>query len=108
MAIAVMDAETVVPILMRWAKRRPTVTARFYTFQSCKQVGHGRDLPRSPCSMIALERFSSSFSLALGCKLLSFTAADISAGQVYELLDILTGLASFEGRVLRPTIVSYS
>jgi transposase len=29
-------------------------------------------------------------------------------GQVYELLDILTGLASFEGRVLRPTIVSYS
>jgi hypothetical protein len=29
-------------------------------------------------------------------------------GQVYELLDILTGFASFEGRVLRPTIVSYS
>jgi hypothetical protein len=29
-------------------------------------------------------------------------------GQVYELLDILTGLASFEGRVLKPTIVSYS
>jgi hypothetical protein len=32
----------------------------------------------------------------------------VAAGQVYELLDILTGLASFEGRVLRPTIVSYS
>jgi diketogulonate reductase-like aldo/keto reductase len=31
-----------------------------------------------------------------------------ACGQVYELLDILTGLASFEGRVLRPTIVSYS
>ena len=34
--------------------------------------------------------------------------AKANGGQVYELLDILTGLASFEGRVLRPTIVSYS
>ena len=34
--------------------------------------------------------------------------AGLKQGQVYELLDILTGLASFEGRVLRPTIVSYS
>lgn len=36
------------------------------------------------------------------------TAKRRTMGQVYELLDILTGLASFEGRVLRPTIVSYS
>jgi CRP-like cAMP-binding protein len=32
----------------------------------------------------------------------------VVAGQVRELLDILTGLASFEGRASRLTIVSYS
>jgi hypothetical protein len=37
-----------------------------------------------------------------------FSTHPARVGQVYELLDILTGLASFEGRVLRPTIVSYS
>ena len=31
-----------------------------------------------------------------------------AAGQVRELLDILTGLASFEDRALRLTMVSYS
>jgi hypothetical protein len=32
----------------------------------------------------------------------------VGVGQVRELLDILTGLASFEGRASRLTIVSYS
>jgi hypothetical protein len=32
----------------------------------------------------------------------------IEAGQVRELLDIFTWVASFEGCVLRPTWVSYS
>ena len=32
----------------------------------------------------------------------------LDRGQVRELLDILTGLASFEDRALRLTIVSYS
>src|SRR5262249_16669330 len=32
----------------------------------------------------------------------------VGDGQVRELLDILTGFASFEGRALRPIMVSYS
>jgi hypothetical protein len=44
-AIAVVDAEAVVLVVMRRAAGGPTVAVPHYAFQSSKKVGHGADRP---------------------------------------------------------------